>query len=61
MLDDRADPETPRRNPAAMLSHSRIQDRDRFVGLARQHGVAVEFLPWSWYAADHTAALFIRM
>ncbi|MGN6108966.1 MAG: hypothetical protein ACTHU0_27920 [Kofleriaceae bacterium] len=48
--------------PAAMLSHSYARDQTRHVAFARQHGLAVEFLPWSWYEPDLClAALYVRI
>lgn len=55
------DPVRPFR-PAALLTHSdRTDDRAPFEELAAAAGLAVEFLPWSWYYPSRcVAALFTR-
>lgn len=51
-----------RNRPIALLTHSFTTDREPFVALARESGLAVEFLDWSWYFPERClAALFIRI
>lgn len=53
-------PRSPYR-PVALLSHSYETDRDQHLAAAKRHGLAVEFLDWSWYYPERCiAALYIR-
>jgi hypothetical protein len=48
------------KRPAAILSHSYVENLDKHRAFGDQHGLAIEPLPFSWYYRGTIAVLYTR-